>query len=72
MTAIVIATVAVPKHLVYWGSHGCDKSYPHAGACRCSCGVYLNTHNTYGEETATAKTWFERQLEKAPRCLTSA
>ncbi len=53
------------KHSVYWGSHGCHKPTGHAGACRCSCGNYLQDDcYTYGDDIDTARTWQQRQTEK--------
>lgn len=62
-------TTVSRSHRVYWGSHGCKKSFPHAGACLCACGDYYEPFrfpdpDVYGEDAESAKSWSQRQNEK--------
>jgi hypothetical protein len=41
-------------HDVFWGSHGCKRTYGHANPCICVCNdVYSGTH-VYGDDMDSA------------------
>jgi hypothetical protein len=53
---------------VYWGSHGCDRDWPHVGPCCCIHEAYdedgdkwspltLNCGQPFGEDADTAVIW---------------
>lgn len=48
--------VRTSTHLVFWGTHGCNRRKGHANACRCFCGVWLPTghKHVFGLDASTA------------------
>lgn len=44
-------------HNVFWGTHGCKRTYGHANPCLCDCKTTIPAdymHNVYGDDKDTA------------------